>query len=87
MNTIEFRLRDYLLPGGKFKREVLPQHLEDALQAGNRVWLISVPGHFMLSGTPGTHPNWRPWSDGNYWYKTAKDGLDMKNGVSIEEDL
>lgn len=75
---VHFKLRDYLLPGGKYPRSALAGHLEECRKAGNRVMLWSVPGFFMLSGWPDTEV--RPWSDGDKWYKTAQNCMDHKNG-------
>jgi len=74
---MDFRLRDYLSPGGTKPYNALADDLEASLRAGNEVYLWSVPGFFMLAGHPGMV---RPWSDGNKWYKSAKDCLNGKRG-------
>ena len=85
MTKVDFNLRDYLMPGGIRPYASLAPDLEAALQAGNTVYLWSVPGFFMLSGHPDASnigKRYRPWSDGNLFYKLAKDCLLMKNGKS-----
>lgn len=80
---VDFNLRDYLSPGGRHPYDRLAPDLEAALARGATVYLWSVPGFFMASGhpDPGEHgAKWRPWSDGNKYYKTAKDCIRMKNG-------
>ena len=78
MAQIDFELREYLAPGGRKPYSSLVPDLENAFQAGNTVYLWSVPGFLMLAGHPDLA--FRPWSDGDKWYKTAKDALDRKNG-------
>jgi hypothetical protein len=80
MNTpVDFHLRDYLSPGGKYPYAALAPALEAALAAGQRVYLWSVPRFFMLAGHPGITDG-RPWSDGTHWYKTAADAIRRKGG-------
>lgn len=74
----DFRLRDYLRPGGKHPYAALASDLEAALAVGQSPYLWSVPGHFMLAGHPGLA---RRWSDGERWYRTAEDALRRKGGV------
>jgi hypothetical protein len=83
---VDFKLRDYLSPGGKYPYDRLAEHMEAELARGNTVYVWSVPGFFMLSGHPDPNnygKKWRAWSDGNYDYKTAKDALRMKNGKQM----
>lgn len=87
MAKVDFRLRDYLRPGGTRPYEALVPDLEGALANGDTVYLWSVPNFFMLSGHPDPNnygKKWRPWSDGYAWYKTAKDCLNHKNGKAME---
>lgn len=76
----DFNLRDYLFPGAKYPYDRLAPDLEGALSRGFNVYLWSVPGFFMLSGSPELVQYDRPWSDGDKWYRTAKDCIRMKNG-------
>lgn len=83
---VDFRLRDYLSPNGKRPYKALAPDLEAEVAKGNTVYLWSVPGFFVLSGTPDTNKlgkKYRPWSDGNAFYKTAKDCLNGKNGQPL----
>lgn len=80
---VDFKLADYLSPRGKYPYSQLATDLETALASGNTVYLWSVPGFFMLSGHPDPNnygKKWRPWSDGELDYRTAKDALNGKNG-------
>lgn len=83
MTTVNFKLRDYLIPGNRRPYSELAPDLEGAVASGNIVYLWSVPGFFMLSGHPDTSnigQKWRAWSDGEKWYITAADCLKGKNG-------
>lgn len=74
-----FKLRDYLTPGGSKPYAALIPDLTDALEQGHPVYLWSVPGFFMLSGHPGFTE--RAWHDGEgNWYQTAQNCLDRKKG-------
>jgi hypothetical protein len=75
----EFNLRDYLSPGGRKPYSQLCPDMERAMQDGCHVYLWSVAGHFVLSGSKMEFSD-RHWSDGDRYYKTAKDCLDKKNG-------
>lgn len=85
---VDFQLKDYLGPNGKRPYKALAPDLEAELAKGNTVYLWSVPGFFMLSGHPNTNnlpkTKYRPWSDGNAFYKSAKDCLNGKNGQPLE---
>jgi hypothetical protein len=48
----DFRLRDYLSPGGRYPYDDLASDLEAALAQGYTVYLFSVPGFMMLAGHP-----------------------------------
>jgi len=86
MAKVDFKLRDYLSPGGKRPYAALAPDLEAALANGDTVYLWSVPGFFMLSGHPDPNnygKKWRAWSDGTEWYRTAKDCIDGKRGKAM----
>ena len=80
ITKIDFRLADYLRPRGTRPYDTLAPDLEEALADGYTVYLWSVPNFFMLAGHPDLVQYGRPWSDGNAWYKTAKDCINGKNG-------
>lgn len=78
--TADFRLRDYLSPGGYYPYEDMARDLETALSAGFTVYLFSVPGFMMLAGHPDTlqDPDPAPWHVTDYgdgWYGTAREAL------------
>ena len=77
MTTTNIELRDYLMPGGRHPYSRLFSDMETALAAGHTVYVWSVAGHMMAAGHPGSA---RQWSDGERYYKTAKDCIDRKNG-------
>jgi hypothetical protein len=59
-DTVDFKLRDYLMPGGCYPYESLAPKMEQARNAGFTVYLWSVPGFLMVAGHPGNEK--RPWS-------------------------
>jgi len=84
--TANFELREYLKPGGFRSYEKLFPDLENARQRGFTVYLWGCAGHFILSGHPGDELGDRPWHDGEgFWYKTAKDASDHRNGLNMEQ--
>ena len=86
MAKVDFKLADYLRPNGTRAYDSLAPDLEASMQAGNTVYLWSVPNFFMLSGHPNNQnlKGYRPWSDGEAFYKTAKDCLAKKRGKPLE---
>lgn len=69
-------LRDYLMPGGLYPYDCLPQHCEHWLAQGYEVCVISVPGFLMFSGHPGYKKPWGSLSMGKFkQYKTAYEAL------------
>lgn len=72
-------LRDYLSPGGRFKYEDLPRHLEKVLECtpeDQTVCLLSVPGFPMLIGWPKQKKPWSACDVGRpKTYKTAEEAL------------
>lgn len=80
-----FRLRDYLVPGGKYPYSDLAKNLEDARKQGHIVYLYSVPGFMIVSGYPDVEgeDNSLPWHDCDEpsehgYYATAKEALQAK---------
>ncbi len=81
-----FELRDYLQPGGIYPYKQLPEDMEHYLKQGYTVYVYSVPGFMMAAGHPNLVESSYPWSDGHELsYKTAKDCIDLKNGLTDEE--
>lgn len=81
---IEIYLRDYLRPGGSRPYKQLPIDMEVALETGQNVVLISVPGFIIAHGSK-EYETLPPWSDtdGNY-YLSAEDCLNKKNPVEFD---
>jgi hypothetical protein len=71
-----FRLRDYLVPGGRYPYSELAADLEEALAAGNTVYLYSVPGFMMLAGHPdGEGEPWHVTDSRDAYFERAMDAL------------
>jgi len=79
-NEADFRLRDYLSPGGRYPYADLAGDLEAALADGFTVYLFSVPGFMMLAGHPSEPgcEDLEPWhvtDAGDEYHKTAAEAL------------
>lgn len=86
--TATFWLKDYLGPNGVYKYETLAPTMEEHRRLGYHVVLLSVPRFTMLTGFPdeGDTPSEYPWFGDSEMYKTAQDGLSIKNGLSMFAD-
>ena len=80
-DTATFRLRDYLVPGGRYPYEQLAGDMEMVFLKGFNVSLLSVPGFLMVLGLQqGGKEPWdvkKPWSraDGRKRYARAADAI------------
>lgn len=77
---IDFRLTDYLKPRGIYPYDSLAPTMETFRENGYTVVLIAVAGFVYLVGHPGNSA--RPWTNNGQSYKTAADGLAVRNGRS-----
>ena len=64
-NDATFRLRDYLVPGGRYPYEQLAGDMEMAFLKGFNVSLLSVPEFLMVLGLQ--HANKKPWDVKKPW--------------------
>ena len=80
MRTI--KLADYLRPRGHLPYNQLYSDMEIALEVGQDVQVISVPGFLMAFGHVKMKKYGCPWSDGQgRFYASARDCIDRKNAV------
>jgi hypothetical protein len=83
MKTVNLELRDYLKPGGVYPYERLFEHMQQAMDAGNTVYVWGCAGHFVASGHPDITE--LPWHDGSgYYYKTAKNCVQRRGGRNMD---
>ena len=77
----DFRLRDYLGPGGRYPYKDLAADLEAAKAAGYVVYVFNVAGFMMLAGHPPDPtyilPDLTPWHtiDTDEYFATAREAL------------
>lgn len=94
MLTVEIRLIDYLGPNGKHPYERLFTDMESALDAGNRVHVVSVPGFMIAIGHPkadgiaftkdGKDYHWTDCTTEHLYYTSAEDVIRRQNGFDFD---